>query len=415
MTTQTTAPAKTGAGQVFRRYWLATTVSEVGSAMTTVALPLVAVTALDASVLETTLLVATSRVAWLILGLPAGVIVQRYPLRGLQVTLDLVRMAAIGSVPVAWWLGHLTFPHLMIAAFVSGLATVLFGVANLTFLPAIIDKNELSSRNSLMSGTLAVTQTGGPSVSGVLIQLTGPVGVLALDAFSYLFSALTLRTLPERTPPEQPHVKATQLIREGWNYVVRHPVLRPCLIWATWMNFVNAALVALTPLYLVREVHASPTVVGLVIAMDGVGALLGSTVATKLATRLGTARAVIAACVFGGAAALLIPLTTSFSNIYFFGLGTAGFAFGVVIGSIMTRTHRQTDSPPELLSRVMATVRFVSWGALPLGAALSGVLAASAGLRTALWVTCAGAFLAPLILLMSSVRRRRDLSDDHQD
>jgi predicted MFS family arabinose efflux permease len=153
----------------------------------------------------------------------------------------------------------------------------------------------------------------------------------------------------------------------------------------------------------------------LVIAMDGVGALLGSAVATKLAQRVGTARAVIVACLFGGILALTIPLTTAFSNIYFYGLGMAGFSFGAVVGSIMTRTHRQTDSPPELLSRVMATVRFVSWGAMPLGAALSGVLASTAGVKSALWVTCIGALVAPLPLLLSSVRRCRDLSVEPQN
>ncbi|MFF3216344.1 MFS transporter [Streptomyces sp. NPDC002886] len=412
MSTATAVPPKSDAAQLFWKYWLATTVSEVGSAMTAVALPLVAVMALDATVLETTLLAATSQVSWLILSLPAGVIVQRVPLRSLQVTLDLVRLVAIGSVPVAWWLGQLTYPHVLLAAFISGLATVLFAIGNTTFLPAIIEKDELSSRNSLMSGTLAVTQTGGPSLSGLLIQLTGPVGVLAIDAVSFLVSAITLRTLPERRPSAKPQAKPLQLIREGWNFVVRHPVMRPAMIYATLMNLVNAALVALTPLYLVREVKASATVVGLVIAMDGVGALLGSAVATKVSRRVGTARAMILASAFGGTLALAIPLTTSMTNISFYGLGMAGFSFGAVIGSIMARTHRQTDSPPELLSRVMATVRFISWGALPVGAALSGVLASATGLRTALWITCAGTLVAPLTLLLSSVGRRRELSDE---
>jgi MFS family permease len=415
MTTQTTLAHKPGASQVFWRYWLATTVSGVGSAMTAVALPLVAVTVLDTTVLETTLLAATSQAAWLILGLPAGVIVQRYPLRGLQVTLDLVRLAAIGSIPAAWWMGHLTYVHLLLATFVTGLATVLFDIGNSTFLPAIVDKSELNSRNSLMSGTLAVTETGGPSASGLLIQLAGPVGVLTIDAVSYLVSAVTLRTLPERRPEAQSRAKALHLIREGWNYVIRHPVMRPCMMWATMMNFVIAALFALTPLYLVREVKVSATVVGMVIAMDGVGALVGSAVATRLARRVGTARTVIVGSLFGGLLALLMPLTNSLSNIYFYGLGMAGISFGAVVGSIMTRTHRQTDSPPELLSRVMATVRFVSWGALPLGAALSGLLASAAGLRIALWATCAGALVAPLMLLLTSVRHRRDLSAAHQE
>ncbi|GGW75520.1 MFS transporter [Streptomyces caelestis] len=415
MTTQTSNASETNESQVFWRFWLAMTVSGAGSAMTVVALPLAAVTVLDATVLETTLLAATGQVAWLVLGLPAGVIVQRYPLRGLQVTLDLVRLAAIGSIPVAWWAGHLTFPHLLVVALVTGMATVLFDIGNSTFLPAIIDKRELNARNSLMSGTHAVIQTGGPSVSGLLVQLAGPVGVLAIDAVSYLASAVTLRTLPERRPQAQPHAKATQLIRQGWNYVIRHPVMRPCMVWATIMNFVTAALLALTPLYLVREVGVSASIVGAVIAMDGVGALIGSAFATRLSRRVGTARAIIVAGVIGGLVVLMTPFTTTLSNIYFYALGLAGLSFSAVVGSIMTRTHRQTDSPPALLSRVMGTVRFVSWGALPLGAALSGLLASAVGIRAALWIMCLAAFAAPLSLLLTSVRHRRDLSDAHQE
>ncbi|MFG2531014.1 MFS transporter [Streptomyces sp. NPDC048516] len=409
------APKDTTASSMFWRFWLATTVSEAGSAMTAVALPLVALTVLDATALQVTLLAAAGQVAWLILGLPAGVVVQKYPLRALQVTLDLVRMAAMASIPVAWWLDRLTYPHLLLVALITGSATVLFDIGNSTFLPAVVDKQELSTRNSLISGTEAVTQTGGPSVSGLLVHLTGPVGVLAIDAASYLVSAVTLGTLPERRPEAQPYTKARQLIREGWNFVIRHPVMRPCMMWATVVNFVSAALVALTPLYLVREAGASATVVGIVIAMDGVGALIGSAAATRLAARFGTARAMIVAGLAGGLLALVIPLTTELGNIYFYALGNVGFAFGVVIGSIMARTHRQTEAPPKLLSRVMATVRFVSWGALPMGAAFSGLLASLVGLHTALWLVCTGALIAPLILLLSPVGRRRDLSGPQED
>ncbi|MFF2132095.1 MFS transporter [Streptomyces olivochromogenes] len=401
------APSTTG---LFWRFWLATTTSKTGSMLTTVALPLVALTVLHASALQVTLLAAAGQVSWLLLGLPAGVIVQRYPLRTLQVSLELVRMTAMGSVPLAWLLGALTYPHLIVAALVGGAATVLFDIASSTFLPSVVDKEELVARNSLVSGTEAVTQTGGPSLGGVLIPLMGPVGVLTLDAVSNLVSALVLRTLPQRRAGKQTREKAVVLIREGWHFVVRHPVMRPCMIWATTVNFVTAALLALTPLYLVREAGASATLVGLVIAMDGVGSLIGSLVATRLADRFGTARAIWGAGLLGGALALLIPLTTSAATVWYFAVGNAGFAFGVVIGSIMARTHRQIESPAELLPRVMATVRFVSWGALPAGAAVSGVLATTLGLRPALWIICAGALFAPVTLLLTRVRGLRDLS-----
>lgn len=396
---------------LFWRFWWAASISGAGSAMTAVALPLVAVTLLDASALQVTLLAAAGQAAWLFLGLPAGVIVRRCPLRGLQVALDLVRMAAIGSVPVAWWLGHLGYPHLVLVALVTSSATVLFDIGSSTFLPAVVDKAELNARNSLMSGTEAVTMTGGPSLSGLLVQLFGPVGVLAVDAVSYLASAVTLRTLPERRPEPQPPTRPTQLIREGWNFVVRHPVMRSCMIWATAANFVTAGLVALTPLYLVRVAHVSAGVVGVMLAMEGVGGLIGSAFATRLARRIGTARTMIVAGFAGGLLTLLTPLTTGLGTIYFYAVGYAAFACGVVMGSIVARTHRQTESPADLLSRVMATVRFVSWGALPLGAAGSGLLAAAVGLRPALVVFCAGSLLPPLILLLSPVARRRDLGD----
>ncbi|WP_327749791.1 MFS transporter [Streptomyces europaeiscabiei] len=410
MTTHVPDARNATAARMFWRFWLATTVSRTGSNMTSVALPLVALMVLHSTTFQVTLLAAASQAAWLFLGLPAGVIVQRYPLRDLQVSMDLVRMAAMGSIPVAWWLDGLTYPHLLFVALITSLASVLFDIGNSTFLPALVDKEELTSRNSLISGTEAVTQTGGRSLSGLLVTLIGAVGVLFIDAVTYLVSAVTLRTLPERRLEAKSNVPALQLIREGWNFVVRHPVMRPCMIWATVTNFVSAALVALTPLYLVREASVSATVVGVVIAMNGVGALIASAAAPKLAARVGTARAMILSGLVGGVITLAIPFTTTLGNVYFFLLGNIGFQFGVVTGSIMARTHRQVESPPELLSRVMATVRFVSWGVLPLGAALSGVLAEVVGLRPALWFVCAGALVPPLILIMSPVRQSRELS-----
>ncbi|MFB7612014.1 MFS transporter [Streptomyces gardneri] len=400
---------ETSSTGVFWRFWAAATVSGAGTAVTALALPLVALTVLDATAFQVALLAAAGQVSWLLLSLPAGVLAQRVPLRRLQVTLDLVRFAALGSLPLAWWIGTLTYPHLLFAALVTGSATVLFDIGNSTFLPAVVPAKQLAARNSVMSGTHAVTDTGGPSLGGVLIGAAGPVGALVVDAASYLASAVLLRTLPESRPTPRTGESALRLMREGWRYVTGHPVMRPCMIWATAANFLNAALVALTPLYLVREAGLDSVQLGLVLAMDGVGALAGAAVAVRVTTRLGTAWGVIAADLAGGALLLLAPLTTSAGDAYWFALGNAGFAFGTVIGSITTRTYRQTQSPPELLSRVMATVRFVSWGALPLGALTAGLLATRFGAHNALWTVCAAAFLPPLYLFSTKVGRHRDL------
>ncbi|MGW3304632.1 MFS transporter [Streptomyces rubiginosohelvolus] len=408
MSPQTDEPKR-----VFRRFYLATTVSGAGSAVTLVALPLTAVSTLDSTPFQVSSLAAAGQAGWLLLGLPAGVIVQRFPLRAIQIWMDLFRLVAIGSIPTAWSLDALTYPHLLAAMFIVGLATVLADISNATYLPAIIDTDHLHSRNSLISGTQAVTQTGGPSLAGLLIQLGGAAGALVIDALSYLISALALSTLPERSAPSRTSVPAITLIKEGWTFVTRHPVMRPCLLWATATNFATGALMALMPTYLVRYADLPAGVVGVVVAVDGLGALIGAMLATKLTLRFGSARALLAASAIGAAFTLMTPLTIGLYTAWLFGLGIAGFAAGVVIGSILTRTHRQTASPPELLSRVMATVRFVSWGALPLGALLSGVAAQYLGLHTAQVLIVLCTFVSPAVLLLSPLRSMRDLADEH--
>jgi MFS family permease len=396
----------------FWTYWSAGTVSSVGTQVTAVALPLTAVSVLHASALEVSLLTAASWIAWLVIGLPAGVIVGRLPLRETQVVMDLLRAAALAMVPIAWWLGGLTLLQLAVTALVVSFASVLFDVGNMTLLPAVVPKEELASRNSLVSGTHATTQLGGPSLGGVLVQLLGAVPTLLVDAASYLVSGILMGRLPARRVPQPAQrIPMAELIREGWHFVMRHPVMRPCLEVATVVNFICGALMALTPVYLVRNLGAPAALVGLLIATEGVGSLVGAAVCTRANRWIGSAPAVVAASVISAVSALLLPLVGDQAGMALFGLGNAGFAAGVVVFSINTRTHRQTASPPELLSRVMATVRFVSWGAIPLGALGAGLAAAVLGVHAALWVTCAAASIPAAITLLSPIPRLRELSD----
>jgi len=395
---------------MFWRYWSAMAVSQTGTAITAVALPLVAVTTLDASALQVSLLTAATYLAWAVIGLPAGVLVQRLPLRGTQVTMDVVRAAAIASVPLTWWLGHLTMAHLVGAALVISLANVVFDVGNQTFLPSIVSPDELTARNSLVSATHSATALGGPSLGGVVVQVAGAVPTLLLDAVSFVVSAVLLRGLPRGSAPvsaDGPRMGA--MIREGWRFVVRHPVMRPCMISATTDNFANGALLAIIPVYLVRTLGASPALVGLLIAADGVGSLIGAALAPWLTARFGSARGMLVAATGGAVMALLMPVGHGVWGMVAFAVANIGFGVGVVVLSIAARTHRMVASPPELLSRVIATVRFVSWGAIPFGALLGGVVASLAGPRGGLWMACLLTLLCPVVLWFSPVRRLRDL------
>lgn len=398
--------------RAFWRWWTALTTSAVGSAVSAVALPLTALAALDASPFQMGLIAAASYVAWIVIGLPAGVIVQRLPLRGTQVAADLARAVAVASIPLTWWWGRLTVTQLVVVALVISFANVLFDVANSTFLPEIVSREQLQSRNSLTSATHASTDLAGPALGGFAVQVLGAVPTLLVDAASYLVSAALLRSLPARraaVPDRWPPIAA--MIREGWSFVVRHPVMGPAMWAATAVNFVCGAQLALFPLYLVRELQAPAGLVGVLLATDGLGTLIGAALTSRITTAVGTARGIIGAGVVSVAGAFLLPWGSGLPAYAIFALGNSIFAGGVVVLSVTTRTYRQVASPPELLSRVMATVRFVSWGAIPVGGLVAGALAGPIGARATLVLVAAVSALAPLALLLSPVRRLRDLDD----
>lgn len=405
-------PRATTGTRNFWTFWSASAISGLGSAVTAVALPLTAISVLDAPAFEVSVVTAAGYVAWLVMGLPAGVISQRLPLRGVQVGMDLIRFAAIASIPVAWYAGVLTVAHLAVAALAVSFSTVLFDVSNSTFLPSIVPREQLAGRNSLTSATHATTELAGPSLGGLLVQTVGAAPALIADAVSYLLSALLLRSLPARRverPDAWPRVGA--MIREGWRFVVDHPVMRPSMICATAVNFVCGAQLALVPLYLVRGLGVRPLLVGLLLATEGLGSLLGAALTPALVRRLGSGRAVRLASVTLAAAALLLPAATGRLGIVLFALGNASFAAGVVVFSICTRTHRQLASPPELLSRVMATVRFVSWGAIPVGSLAAGLVATGLGARGSLVVFSLLAAVPPIVVFSTRLRSVATLED----
>lgn len=405
--TRTQRPARR-----FWIFWSASTISQTGDAITALALPLAAIRLLRATPFEISLLTAGTFGAWLLIGLPAGAIVHRWPLRRVQIAADLTRAVVLASVPVAAMAGVLSIAQLVGAAFAVGLASVVFDVANSTFIVSVVSSAELTARNSVTSASTAATQTAGPSVAGLLISLVGAAGAVIFDVASYLVSALLLSRLPGEAAGDhgaegQPSVRAA--VRDGWRYVIDHPVIGPCAAMATAINFVCGGLMALGPVYLVRTLHASFGLVGLLMACEGVGTLVGAACTTTLARRVGSARLLVRATAGGGLCALLIPLAGSGPGLILFAVGMAGFAAGVVVLSILARTHRQDASPAHLLPRVMATVRFVSWGVIPLGAVMAGLLGGAIGLRATIGLYCALALTVPVIGMTTAVGRLRDL------
>lgn len=404
--------------QAFYLAYTATTVSAVGTAVTTVALPLLAVLSLHASTFAVSAIAATGVAPWLILGLPAGVIVSRFPLRGSLVTADLVRALALASVPVAWGLGVLTVAQLLVVALTVGVFTVIFDVAFSTFLPSVVPAEALTARNSLVQGSESMAQIGGPAGGGALVQIIGGAATILVDVSSYLVSAACLfalrssaaesgrragdRAADHRGAADHKTGFFKQMVA-GLSYVRHDKVVGPQAAGAAALNFTASGIMAIAAVFLVRSLHLHAWTVGALLASDGVGGVLGAAIATPLVGKLGRLSAASLTIATAGASALLLPLTFAGAGVIFWVVGSVGLAGSTVAFSIVARTYRQLNVPMDMLPRVMATVRFLSWGVLPLGGLTAGALGQTVGIRPALAIVCVPLLCG--ILPVSAARR----------
>jgi len=392
--------------------WTATTVSSLGTSATTVILPLIAVSTLHASVFNVGVLAALGTSAWLLFGLPSGVWVDKVSRRSLLVVCDLARAAALASIPVAYALHVLTLIQLFLVAFAVGTASVFFGVAAQSFIPQVVEANRLLTANSRLQSSRTVATIAGPAIGGWLVQLLRAPAALMLDVSSYLISASCLSRIKGVGHGQPMAVKASmvQQVRQGVAYVWRSQTLRPLALMAASFNLWSTAIGALQIPFLVRTIHVEPGYAGMLMAIEAPGALLGSMLVGRLNGRFGNARTIAISVVAGPLAALLIPLTTRGAGIILFALGAAVLALFTVVSSIVTRVYRQATVAPELISRVTAVNRFISWGVMPIGGLLAGSLSTVVGIRAALLCLAIGmAVLTPLAFFASPLRGTRDL------
>ncbi|MFG2058163.1 MFS transporter [Micromonospora sp. NPDC048930] len=391
----------------FRRLWLSDAVSTLGTHVTTVALPLAALTVLDTGSTGVAALTAATTLPYLLLGLPAGAIVDRLPRRAVLVVTDLVRALLLASVPLAWAAGLLSLAQLVVVALLAGCATVLFDVAYFAAVPAVVPAGRLADANARLEATRAVGQTAGPGLAGVLVGALGAPVALLVDVASFVASALLLAGTPRLARSTAPG--ATGVWRDalgGIRFVFRDPVVRALTLCSGLTNVWHAGFLAMLLVYAVRELHLPATTVGLLVAGANLGYLAGAAVAGRARARLGVGRAVTGAAVLqAGAALVLLPHPLGI------GAGLAMNAFASGLYNVNAVSLRQAATPPALLSRMTATSRFVIWGAMPLGAALGGALTGLLGAPAYLALASLGMAAAALVTRCSPVWRTRDFPD----
>ena len=394
----------------FVKLWIGQSVSDLGTAVTGVVLPLVAVVYLMASPFEVGALAAIEWVPWLLIGLPAGVWVDRSHRRSLMLWCDIVRAAAIGSLPIAASFDALHLPQLYAAAAVVGVATVLFQVAYQAYLPSLVTIEELAEGNAKLQGSQTVMQVSGSGLGGLLVQVFRAPFALVVDAVSYLASAVSLLVITTREPAREPAERNLRReIAEGARYVRRDPLLRVMTIAPAVGNFFYTGFSGIEVLFLVRAVHLEPGYVGLLVGVVALGAVLGAVLARPVGRRFGTSRAVWVGSLVSTPFGLLMALTTRGPGIAFFVVGNVGLYVGILIYNVTIGAFRQAYCPPAILGRVVASMRFVLFGAVPLGALTGGALASWLGVREAVWVLLAGNVTSGVILALSPLRRMRDL------
>ncbi len=394
----------------FRLLWTGESVSSLGSSVTGVALPLVAVTVLHAPPLAVSVLAAAAWLPWLVIGLPAGAWVDRGSRRRIMLVADWVSMAAFLSVPVVAAFGHLTVVQLALVALTAGTAKVFFATAYRAYLPAVVAPGHLLEANAKLQGSEQVANLAGPGVAGLFAQVASALGGLVLDAATFAVSAVCLirmRTVEEVRPRSRRRLRTE--IREGLGLVARDPLLRGNTLYGCVANLALTGYQSLLVLFLVRDVGLSAGATGVLIAVTSVGGILGAAVARRAAVRLGSARVVLLGKVGLAPLGLLIPCANRGFGLVLFALASVAIVAGVVAGNVVFAGFMQSYVPAELMGRVSTSVQVVNFGAIPLGALLAGVLGNAFGVRAALWVMLATFALSGLILVATPLRRLRDL------
>jgi predicted MFS family arabinose efflux permease len=396
----------------FLKLWSAQTVSELGSWVTGIALPLTAQLVLDASALELGLLGALGTFPVVLMGLVAGVWVDRLRRRPILILADLLRALLLFSIPAAHLLGRLTMAHLYFVAALTGALTVLFDVSYRSYLPSLVERKHLVEGNSKLSFSGSVAEVGGPGLGGTLVQLITAPFALLVDAFSFLFSALFLGLIRKPEPPPSPREEGSSVradIAEGLRLVQRSGVLR-AFAGATLMQNFFGGFFILYNLFVLDELGLSSAELGLLVSAGGVGGLVGAMAAGPLTRRLGVGRALISSLLFVTTIGLLIPFVG----------GPPAFAFAMMfliqlVGDAAWPTYhinemslRQSVTPDRLLGRVNASMNVIEGGSATVGALLGGLLGNIIGLRPTLGVAVVGLLLSSLWLFFSPVRVLRE-------
>jgi MFS family permease len=398
----------------FLKLWAGETVSQFGTQVTFLAVPTVAILVLHAGPFQVGLLSALEFLAFPVLGLVAGVYADRLRRRPIMIVCDLGRMLALGSIPVAFLVNALTLEQLYIVALLTGIFTVFFDVSYQSYLPVLVDRSNLLEGNTKLEISRSVAQVSGPAVAGFLIQWIGGAKAVAIDALSFLVSAVALSAITMPEPPPRPSTAsgATGFLaemKEGLEVVFKNPILwRIAGCTATTNLGSNIVFGAVFLVFAYRELHLSAATVGIIFAVGSAGGLIGALLAARVSRMLGIGPTLGIMITMGGLSLLAIPVALIGAPVVV--LATLGFLEGVTVPiyNISQVSLRQAITPDRVQGRMNATMRTIVWGTIPLGAFIGGILGTAIGLVQTILLGGAVSLLAALWIFLGPVIRLKE-------
>jgi MFS family permease len=396
----------------FRRLWTGQAVSMIGDQISQLALPLTAVLALDATPGQMGLLTTLYLIPNLLFSLHAGAWVDRRGgRRRVMLVTDLARAFLIFTVPIAYAFGHLGWTQLYIVAFGTGALSVLFYVSFAALFQAVLPRERYVEGNSLVHGSRAFSFLIGNSLGGTLVALLKGPYALALDGFSFLWSAFFLGRMSVDEPPGAPPERGAVVAGARW--IRRTPIIRAELLGVATINFFNFMFFALFVLYATRYLDVGPATLGIVLGVASLGALGGSFVTGRIGKRLGIGPTFILGCLLFPLPLVLVPAAGGPHWFVIACLFIAEFTSGVglMMLDIMAGTISAALVPPALRSRVSGAFMVVNYGVRPLGTTVAGILGTAIGVRSTLWIATVGALTGLLWLLPSPIPSLRELPE----
>jgi MFS family permease len=397
----------------FRRFFLGQSVSMIGDQITTIALPLTAVLALDATAGQMGALTTAYLLPNLLFSLHAGAWVDRRGSRRvIMLATDVGRALLLASIPLAYALGHLSWAQLYVVAFLTGALSVLFYVAYGAMIQMIVPREQYVQANSLVHGSRAFSFLAGSSLGGVLVQLLRGPYALLLDAGSFIWSALFLRRMQVDEPPGAPPESGG--LTAGARWIRANAIIRSELLGVATLNFFNFMFFALFVLYATRHLNVRPATLGLVLGVASIGTLAGSFVAGRISRRLGVGPTFALGCFLFPAPLILVPLAGGPQWLIVALLFLAEFCSGIglMLLDIMAGSISAGLIPPQLRSRVSGAFMVVNYGVRPLGTSVAGVLGTVIGLRPTMWIATVGALAGLLFILPSPIMKLHDVPEE---